>query len=151
MKKFLALIALVLPMMASAGPEDHTPGAVYQATTPVPYYLTELVFDQAQLSQDENTIVLSARYGNFFGDFKVIKASRMNEDKVRVTAQKTILNKWQSGCGDGEVAVATIEAIVHNGYGIDPKDMKISVEYTLTNDTCHSQPQTQVIEYVLAK
>lgn len=151
MKKLFAFIAILAPLFAFAGPEDHTPGAVYRSTTATPYYLSQLVFDSAKLSNDEQTITLEARYGNLIGDFKVTNTVRINEDKVSFTAEKVLFTKWESGCGDGETAKAVIQAVNHVANGINAKDMKITVEYATTNDTCHSRPQVQVINYQLAE
>lgn len=151
MKKLIALIALVCPLLANAGPEDYSPGAVYQATSPVPYYLMDLVFDTVHLSDDESKLVFEARYGNFTGEFNVTKSSRKNEDKVRYTAEKVILNKWDSGCGSGELAKAVVDGVSDISTGISAKDLTITVTYITAVDTCHSRPQTQVITYKLAQ
>ncbi len=149
MKKLLALIVLVLPMIASAGPEDHLPGAVYATAANVPYYLKQFQFDSIDLSNDESTVILYARYGNFTGDFKVISSSRHNEDIVTYTAQKELFDRTETGCGNSEKAVATIRARSHISFGMSPKDVEVSVEYTMVNDICHSRPQTQMIQYQL--
>lgn len=150
MKKLFALIVLVLPMIATAGPEDHTPGAIYITKTPVPYYLMELKFDTIDLV-GESILVLDGRYSNFTGDFKVIGSSRHNEDVMTYVATKTLFDRVESGCGSAEKAVATIRARNHISFGMSPKDIDISVEYTTTADVCHSRPQTQVLTYELAE
>jgi hypothetical protein len=150
MKKILILISLMFPLIATAGPEDHIPGAEYHATSAVPYYLSSLVFDSIQLSADESHLVLEARYGNLSGEFKVIETVRHNEDKVRFIAEKIIINKWSSDCSTGEMAKVTIEGMNEAGNGMSAKHLKISVEYTTTPDTCHTRPQVQTIHYELS-
>lgn len=151
MKKLFALIVLVLPMIAFAGPEDHVPGAVYTTSAHVPYYLMELRFDSIGLSQDEAHVILYTLYGNFSGDFTVVNSSRHNEDIVTYTATKEIFSRVDStGCGSAEKAVATIRARNHVSFGMSPKDIDISIDYTTTPDICHSRPQTQTIQYQLA-
>lgn len=149
MRKLFALFA-VLPMIASAGPEDHIPGAAYVTDAKVPYYLMELRFDSIGLSQDESKVIIYARYGNFSGDFVVTETSRHNEDVVTYTATKEIFSRIEStGCGAAEKAVATIRARNHVSFGMSPKDIDISIDYTTTPDICHSHPQTQTLEYKL--
>lgn len=151
MRKLFALIVLVLPMIASAGPEDHIPGAVYTTSAQVPYYLMELRFDSIGLSQDESQVILYARYGNFAGDFKVTNTSRHNEDIVTYTATKEIFSRVDNtGCGSAEKAVATIRARNHVSFGMSAKDVDITIDYMTTPDICHSRPQTQTIQYKLA-
>lgn len=43
------------------------------------------------------------------------------------------------------------ESDITQGDQINPKQLKISVEYTETRDTCHSYPQMTVVEYQLSK
>lgn len=151
MKKLLALIVLVLPMIATAGPEDHTPGAIYTTAEKVPFYLMELKFDTIDVTDDESTLVLYARYGNLSSNFQVISSSRHNEDVMTYVATKTLFDRSEGGCGSAEKAVATIRARNHVSFGMSPKDIDISVEYTTTVDVCHSRPQTQVIQYKLTE
>lgn len=149
MKKILMLIVLSLPLIAVAGPEDHTPGAIYKTSASVPYYLMSFVFDSAEVSNDGENLVVDARYGNLRGDFKIVSLSRHNEERVNFIAEKVIINKWESGCGKGEFAKITISGEEGLSTGVDVKYLDISVEYTTTNDTCHSQPQTETIKYAL--
>lgn len=151
MKKLFALITLLAPMMAHAGPEDHTPGAVYMATTNAPSELSFLTLDTVRISDDETKMIIEVRYGNFFGEFNVTRASRHNEDRMHYTAEKVLFNKWNSGCGEGENATAVVDAMDEHAFGISPKALDITVTYTYTVDTCHSRPQTQVIKYKLVQ
>lgn len=152
MKRLLVLIFLLaLPMIAIAGPEDHTPGAVYKTSANVPYYLSSFIFDSASISNDGENLVLEARYGNLRGNFKIINSSRHNEDRVNFTAEKIIINKWESGCGEGEFAKITIQGEDHASLGVDATGFSITVEYTTVNDTCHSTPFTEVVKYELAQ
>jgi hypothetical protein len=150
-KLFILIISLVLPLIAIAGPEDYTPGAVYISTSPAPYYLSSFTFDSAKISVDSNVLVLEARYGNLIGNFKIISTSRHNEDRVSFTAKKTIINKWESGCGNGEIATVTIKGEENISSGVDVRGLEISVEYTTANDTCHSRAESQVLNYKLAE
>ncbi len=144
-------MSLVLPFVAVAGPEDHTPGAVYATKSPVSYYLMSFVFDDAKVSNDGVNLVIEARYGNLRGEFKITSTSRHNEDRVSFTAQKTIINKWESGCGAGEVAVITIKGEDNAALGVYVQGLDISVEYTTTTDTCHVAAVTKTINYKLAQ
>ena len=152
MKRLLVLIlVLTLPMIAIAGPEDHTPAAVYKTSANVPYYLMSFVFDTANVSNDGENLELDARYGSLRGQFKIVSSSRHNEERVRFTAEKVFINKWESGCGEGEVAKIIIQGEDHASFGVDVTGLSITVEYTTTNDTCHSRPVTEVLKYELAQ
>lgn len=152
MKKLLALIILVLPMIAAAGPEDYNPVALYTAVNPmaVPYYLVTIPVDVVGLSDDEKTVLLEGRYTGFSGDYQVVDSSRHNEDIVTYIAKKEIFNRKQQGCALSEKAVATVRARNHISFGMSARDLEISVEYTSTQDSCHAAPTTQVIQYELA-
>lgn len=149
MKKLLVILSLVLSSLSIAGPEDHIPGAVYTTKSKVPYYLMELVFDTAVVTPDLRTLVLDARYGNFFGDFKVTNVIFKTEDDMVITAEKVLFEKWEGACSDAEKAVATVKAVSNITHGIDPKAMQISVEYWSTNDNCHNHGQTETLKYEL--
>ena len=151
MKKLLVILSLVLSAVSFAGPEDHIPGAVYTTKTPVPHYLMSLVFDTAIVTSDLRTLVLDARYGNFFGNFKVTNVIFKTEDDMVITAEKVLIDKWESGCGDAEKAVATVKAVSNITHGIDPKAMQISVEYWSTNDNCHNHGYTETLKYEISK
>lgn len=150
MKKLLCLIlSLALPFAAIAGPEDHVPGAIYTTNSQAPYYLISLVFDTAKLTDDQTQLVIDTAYGNFSGNFPIISTSRHNEENISFTAKKIIINKWESGCGEGEIATITIKGQDNMITGVNIQNFQISVEYTLVNDTCHSSPQTRIFEYSL--
>lgn len=158
MKKIIALLTLsyamaatILPSFALAGPEDHTPGAVYAATSVVPYYLQELVFDSANLSADESTLILTARYGNFGHTLQVIELNPYKDGMLQLTAQKEILNRWSKNCGEGERATATVRAVANAYMVIDPKRLEITVEYSTTTNTCGGAITKQTIHYELAE
>jgi hypothetical protein len=151
MKKSLFLLLMTLPVLAAAGPEDYVPKATYTATSVVPYYLQTLIFDAATLSDDQQTLKLEARYGNFIGDFPVLKTTRQTEDRAEITAQKIILNKWNANCGEGEFATATVGARSRAIYGIDPRALTITVKYLSTPNTCGGAVTKTLIQYELVE
>lgn len=151
MKKLLVIFSLVLSSFSFAGPEDHIPGAVYVTKSKVPHYLMSLVFDTAVVTPDLRTLVLDARYGNFFGNFKVTNVIFKTEDDMVITAEKVLFDRSSGICDDAETAVATVKAVSNITHGIDPKSMQISVEYWSTNDNCHNHGWTETLKYELEK
>ncbi|QDK37569.1 hypothetical protein [Bdellovibrio sp. NC01] len=151
MKKLVMFALFVIcPLISFAGPEDHTPGAVYIANdTAVPYYLLELKFDTATLSPDHDSLTLEARYGNLFGQFPVTFTSRHNEDRLNFKAEKTLFNRWTATCGFAEKAVAYIAG--EEAYGeVNPKYLEIVVVYTSAQNACAADSvQTKAITYRL--
>ena len=153
MKKLLVLIAFVLPLSAFAGPEDWKPVATYVAdNTQVPYQLLAFNFDAAEINAEGTKLTLSARYGNLAtGEYTLTKYSAHNEDKNNFVAEKTIINKWDAGCGAGEIAKVIVSGQEFKSLPIPVEYLTIQVQYTTTVDTCHSRPQTQLINYTVAQ
>lgn len=152
MKKFFVLVALLFCSNVFAGPEDHTPGAVYQTSdSSAPYYISQFVFDTLDISGDETELILDARYGNLRGAFKITEVLKYSEDKAIITAEKVVLDKWETGCGSGEHAVLVIQGKSWVGQAPDPSSLKMTLQYKYTNDTCHSRPQVKTFEYHLVR
>jgi hypothetical protein len=130
--KSLFVVLFTMPVIAFGG-------TCYKATNPT--YNAELAND---------LILVGSNDGSFPAEMKITNSSRHNEDKVNFTAQKVIANVWNTGCGDG--FVATLKVMGEVAYGvINPNDLIVSVQTETTNDTCHSRPQVDVINYEIVK
>lgn len=155
MKMFFALMMLSsLPAIAVAGPEDHMYESCYTATTATPASIpSTFCFDELSLDAEKKFLFTSGTYSNLPQSLKITSAIFVTEDRVKFEAEQTIVNIWNTGCGDGEVATLSIAGIsdITQGEQINPKELKMKVNYESTNDTCHSQAQSTVIEYKLSK
>lgn len=155
MKMFIALLMLSsLPMVAVAGPEEHMYESCYTATTVTPSSIpSTFCLDYLQLDSDKTNLYITGNFSNFPEKMKITNAIFSSEDRVKFVAESTIVNIWNTGCGDGETATLSVGGVwdIMQGEQINPKALKIKVSYESTNDTCHSQPQTTEIDYILSK
>ncbi|MBC7540220.1 MAG: hypothetical protein H7281_15450 [Bacteriovorax sp.] len=155
MKLLLVLFTIsILPVLAVAGPEDHMNESCYTATTKTPSSVpSTFCLDSAQLVSQNTYLMTSGTYSNVPGSLIVKSIMYVTEDKVKFEAEATIVNVWNSGCGDGELAVLTIKGTSEIGQSeeINPKELNFSVSYSSTNDTCHSHPQLEAFNYILSK
>ena len=68
------------------------------------------------------------------------------EDRIIFSAEKVLVNVWQSGCGEGLTANRRVNGNLDIGYiSADAVDLEE------TNDTCHSRPQSSSVKYLLVK
>ncbi|MBC7429530.1 MAG: hypothetical protein H7336_13010 [Bacteriovorax sp.] len=122
----------------------------YQATTPVYGEVpARLCLDKIVASNSSNELIVVS-YDRFPSILTITETSRHNEDRVNFTAEAVIADVWESGCGDGFKATLKVKSEMTYGE-ISEKYLDLSVETETTNDTCHSQPQTEVIKYEIVK
>jgi hypothetical protein len=141
MKLLLILFALsILPVVAVAGPEDHMNESCYTATTKTPKSVpSTFCLDSAQLVSQNTYLMTSGTYSNVPSTLLVKSIMYVTEDKVKFTSEATMVNVWNSGCGDGEVAVLTIKGTSEIGLGeeINPKELSFSVTHLQTIHVTH--------------
>ncbi len=155
MKLSVFLCVLLSPIFSMAAS-----GAVYQATTLAPKEFRTITVDWVMLNRSEEHSRMGDRLdiGSsnvlFNGQYNVLNIQYNNRDMhYHYTGEKVLVNNWDSGCGYGYKATATIisrEPIT----GMSPRlqdDLKIRVKILDTNDTCHSNPSVQIIDYKLIK
>ena len=126
----------------------------YTATSKTPGTVPAVFcLETAQLDGQFNYLMTAGTFSNLPSALKVKSYQHITEDRVSFIAEANVLNIWNSGCGDGEFATLTIKGISEIGQNeeINPKALTLSVDYSATNDTCHSQPQDQTITYILSK
>ena len=155
MKLSVFLCALLSPVFSMAAS-----GAVYQATTLAPKEFRTISVDWVVMGRGEehslrgDHLDIGSSNALFNGQYQVLNIQFNNRDSYYYyTGEKVLVNNWDSGCGYGYRATATVisrEPIT----GMSPRfqdDLKIRVKILDTNDTCHSNPSVQMIEYKLIK
>lgn len=147
MKLIITLMALIHSGFAIAdtgSPEDRIRPTCFQAVEAVPAKVPALLCLETFAYYGGDQLFITG--GNLEGDYKITHNSRHNEDRLNIKAQKNLFNDWESICGDGDSAEIVIAATEYYG-NIDIQALDISVEYSHTNDTCHSIPQDTTIKY----
>lgn len=152
MKSLIIFALVTMSSFAFAGPEDHMYESCYSTNEVLPTEIPiKFCFDDAYLKADSNTLYVDGTYSNVPRTMNTTTLIRNTEDSYKFTATANIVNKWESGCGEGVTANLTISGKADfNGY-TDPKSLKFTVKYEVTNDTCHSWPQDFTVEYFLSK
>lgn len=142
MKSLIAFI-FVMPVLAFGS-------TCYQATVPtfgkVPQRLClEAIVDTSTVNE-----LMVVSYDGFPSVLTITETSRHNEDRLNFTAEAVLADVRSSGCRDGFRAILKVKSQIAYGQ-ISATDLKITVETEETSDTCHSQPQYDVIKYELVK
>jgi hypothetical protein len=152
MKAFLVLASLVLSFSVIAGPEDHMHDTCFTSSNERPYFVSSIFcFENATLNPLNNVVLVDGYASNVPGTLATTKLIRQSEDFYTFEAATVINNKWESGCGVGELATLIISGNADfNGY-IDAKTLNFKVKYEMTSDTCHSIPQSGVVNFTLSK
>lgn len=152
MKKLVIALSLLASTFAFAGPEDHMNDTCFTAKKSVPGSIpSTFCFEAATLDVNSNKLNVSGYATNVPYELKTTTLFRKNEDFYTFVAKSVVWNSWESGCGEGLFAEVIISGEADfTGY-IDAKSLHFSVNYEVTNDTCHSQPQESAVEYVLSK
>lgn len=155
MKSFFSALVLFSSLTASAGPEEHLAQLVCYNAAPAALATSKNIPDSVCLESlyiDTATEQITAE--NYFDkkllkNLKISHLTRHNEDYFSFVATTTAFSVWNSGCGDGEQVQLQVSGTVDNYGYVNPSDLTVKAVQTYTNDTCHSQPQTQVFDYKL--
>ncbi len=152
MKKLMCSAFLLLSVNAFAGPEDHMYDSCYTANKNVPSSMfSTLCFADVVLNLSKSTLDFSGYAMTMPNQMATESLYRKTEDSYFYVAKKNIVNKWESGCGEGlKVDLVVTGEADFNGT-IDPKSLSVIALIEETNDTCHSHSQESVIEYKLSK
>ena len=142
----MKLIAFLLAMPALAFGTT-----CYKAETATPYGVPsvlclEAIVDGATYNQLD---VVSAD-GSFPAALTITDSSRQNENKLTFKSEAVLVNVWESGCGEGILAKVNVKGRLIYGE-INAEELTVSVDTSVTNDTCHSRPQQSTINYNLVK
>ncbi|MBY0517152.1 MAG: hypothetical protein K2P81_09600 [Bacteriovoracaceae bacterium] len=73
--------------------------------------------------------------------------SRHNEERFVFKASAVLINRWDSGCGEGTLTRLHIQGTNDNYGYVDPSYLDITVSYQVTNDTCHSKPTEGTVHF----
>lgn len=143
MKLAIALL-FAMPVIVSAG-------TCYKATSVVSGGVPSVMcLESIQETGIQNVLFVSSEDRSFPNTLRIVETSRHNEDRLNFTAQAKLADIWNSGCGDGFLAVLKVKSEIAYGE-INPAYLNVSVETETTSDTCHSHPQTDVIKYEIVQ
>lgn len=154
MKALIATVVLLSTLNVFAGPEEHIADQtcyrlnakqVALANDNIP---REVCLETLTVDTDGTSISAYSYFmPNLFNNLKVTYHARRNENGFSFRAANILVDKWESGCGDGERVILTIKGQTDNDgvAGVNYLDIKATQE--LTNDTCHSEPQETVFTY----
>lgn len=152
MKTTLLTLSLLFSLAAIAGPEDHIYDSCYTATQAVlPELPTNYCFEDVKLDLNQSKINFSGYAINVPDSLKIVSSYKKNEDTVAFVAKATVLNVWETGCGEGKLAELIVAGEASNSGRVNPKALSFTINYSLRSDTCHSSPSNGAIEYKLSK
>ncbi|AFY00853.1 hypothetical protein [Bdellovibrio bacteriovorus] len=137
-----AFALLALPALSQAQ-------TCYRATEALPAGVPAILcMDSLALSADETKLEITTEDYSVPAFLDVVSTSRHNEDKLNFKAQGSLVDIWQSGCGEGLSAKLQISGRTEYGE-IYPHTLNVSVEVAETNDTCHSKPSKYTVPFAL--
>ena len=152
MKTILLTFSLLFSVAAVAGPEDHIYDSCYTATKAVlPELPTNYCFEEIILDLSRSRVDFLGYAMNVPDSLKIVTSYKKNEDTTAFVAKATVVNIWESSCGEGKLAELIVAGEADHEGKVNPKALSFTINYTLRADTCHSTPVNGVIEYKLTK
>ncbi len=151
MKTTLLALSMLFSVAAVAGPEDHMNDSCYSAKSTLANLPTSYCFEDVDLDLRNNVLSFQGYASNVPSSLKIVNVFKRNEDTTAFVAKVTVLNIWETGCGEGQFAELFVSGNADHEGKVDPKALSFSVNYSLRADTCHSSPSTGAIEYKLSK
>jgi hypothetical protein len=152
MKQFIYAIITTSSILAFAGPEDHIYDSCYTAAKPVFSQLpSDYCFEAVNLDARYNVINFSGYAHNLPDVLKLKSSFKVSEDIISFVASGIVLDEWENGCRSGRFAELIVSGTATNAGKVNPKGLKMYLNYKVTNDTCHSQANTGAEEYKLSK
>lgn len=84
---------------------------------------------------------------------KIQSLSRHNEEVLNFATSVSLIESYDAGCFAGESVQVVLKGSSRSSHSpaVDTSALNVSVVYTATNDTCHSEPSTEVFQYKLVK
>ena len=156
MKIVYALLALTLSSIAFAGPEDHYQNQscyaleAAQLAKPTNQIPLEICLEEATLDLQHNKLYVSSYFQpELWKNISVYSLIPKNKDQYSFLAASRIYDNWDSSCGDGDTVEVMVSGLADLTGHIDPAALKVTVDHTVTNDTCHSQGLTTTYTYKL--
>ena len=153
--KLLAQTFFVLSLLSSlmtssavlAGPEERMNNNCFEATKAVPNGVTnEICYEGLSVNIDKNILYTGAtKY--LPSSIANVELNKIREDYYRFTAETILVDIWESGCRDGLFAKVILSGKVSDEGIVIEDTVKIKIQTEVTNDTCHSQPQVDEIEF----
>jgi hypothetical protein len=152
MRTITVIIIAIYSAFTFAGPEDHIYDSCYTTKTPVSGQLpSTYCFEDAKLDLQNNVVNFSGYASNMPDSLKLKTSYQKNANVISFIGSKVVLNNWETGCGSGLSAELVVAGDSDINGKINPKSLSISMNYKVTNDTCHSSPSTGAVEYLLSK
>lgn len=149
MKIGLILLVITLGSLVSQA------NTCFVATQTTPSGLSRtLCFENLNISETVGSVVLTTeKETSVAKELEITSFVRHNEERLNFEAKLTLIKAWEVPCFVGDSAVATISGALDSRFSpeIDPTSLTVSVEYADSYDTCHLEPRTQTINYVLSK
>lgn len=160
MKLFCAFVISALVggtgLSAFAGPEEHKDlqvcyGVVAKGDLPesVPH---QVCLESLDLDLNRNTISVYSYFNPYYFEaLKLTNLIRNDEDHYKFSASAVLMSEERL-CGPGELTLLKINGKTDfNGVASrqDLEELKITVVHEVTNDNCHSHPQTETYNYQL--
>jgi hypothetical protein len=155
--KWIAILAVTMfSFHLSAGPEEHKAAQTCyvldaeqageaDAEIPLEICLETLNIDVTTHANDIS--VYSYFQPQLFQGLKVTSLIRQNEDQYTFKASNILLDRWESGCGEGQTVELTISGLTDFLGTGDVTRLEVSVTETTLHDVCHSHPQTTKFIY----
>lgn len=149
MGKFLVIFSVLVGLTANAGPEEHISAQTCyylntaDASTAAASVPRSVCLESLSINPMTSALYIYSYFqSSLFQGTKVTSLIRTTEDSYSFVAKNSLLNNWQSGCGEGESTALVLSGITDfNGVGEVDK-LQVKVVYSSTNDTCHSRPST---------
>lgn len=143
MKLFALLLAM--PVIAFGGT------TCYKADAVTPYGVPSVLCLESIIDGTTyNQLDVTSANGSFPAALTITDRSYHNENRFTFKSEAVLVNIWESGCGDGIFAKVNVKGQLAYGE-IDATALTVTVDTETTNDTCHSQPWSESINYSLVK
>lgn len=110
-----------------------------------------LCFEDSQIDFSRNKLLFLGTESNMPAELEINSLIRINEDFYSFVAKKNLVNKWESGCGEGLNVTLVVKGNAdYTGY-VGPKELSLSLLVEYLADTCHSTPQKSQVDYILSR
>ncbi len=141
MKKTISLLSLIFSLSAFAET------ICYKSYEQLYFIPEQICIDEAKMDIDSGMLYLTTSTPETPQILIAEKLARHNEDRFNFKASVVLINRWESGCGEGISSKLYIEGSNDNYGFVDPNYLNITVSYQMTNDTCHSSPTEGIAHF----
>ncbi len=154
MKSVGILVTALVSLNVFAGPEEHKEaqtcyalkaqeGVYVSAEVPLEICLETLEINP----MTQQISAYSYFQPQLFANLTVTSLVRKNEDTYSFKASSLLLDRWESGCGEGHTVEMKISGETDFLGKGNPQALEVSVDEVTLNDVCHSHPQYEHFTY----